>query len=137
MPLLTPAKLTKVAFSSPLFWFAGALLVATIATNLGAGDTEPETRKTTVKVDDGGLIREGTRMESQPAECRSEGDQLVLRFPESSRAITALENLATQRILKAVSDDPSDSQWLLTGTVTEFQGRNYLFIDRVTRSGRR
>jgi hypothetical protein len=42
--------------------------------------------------------------------------------------------LASQRILKAVMNDASDSKWIVSGVVTEFQERNYLMLDRVSRA---
>jgi hypothetical protein len=51
-----------------------------------------------------------------------------------SRQLLALENLASQRILKAVMNDASDSKWIVSGVVTEFQERNYLMLDRVSRA---
>jgi hypothetical protein len=51
--------------------------------------------------------------------------------------MTALENLTSQRVLKAVLDDASDSQWTISGLVTEFQDRNFILLDRVVRSPQR
>jgi hypothetical protein len=79
------------------------------------------------------LLREGTRLVEEPAICRSSGDRLLITLGEQSAPLVALENLAAQRILKAVLDDVGDDRWIVGGQITEFQERNYLLLDRVVR----
>ncbi|MEZ6135032.1 MAG: hypothetical protein R3C53_09005 [Pirellulaceae bacterium] len=80
------------------------------------------------------ILREGTRIESKAGECRSDGERLAITFNDGkSHTMIALENLAAQRILQAVSDDSNDKGWIVTGSVTEFQGRNFILLERVTR----
>jgi hypothetical protein len=78
-------------------------------------------------------MREGTRIESRSAVCRFNGERLNVDLEEFERPILALENLAAQRILDTIRNDPNDDQWLLTGTITEFRGSNYLLLERVKR----
>lgn len=79
------------------------------------------------------LMREGSRISSLPAVCRSSGERLLISFEEDSKAVIALENLAAQRILQAVLDDVADAHWIVGGQITEFQDRNYILLDRVIR----
>ncbi len=130
-------SLTKGLLHSPFFWLAGTLVLASIATNLGADESRSKSDKEAAKPAAEAIIREGTRVESRTAECRAEGERLVLQMADSKRHITALENLASQRILKSVMDEPSDNQWIVTGSITEFQGRNFLLIERVSRVSRK
>jgi len=45
-----------------------------------------------------------------------------------------LENLALQRIVDAVSQDPNDLRWTTTGVITEFGGENWLLLSTVFRA---
>lgn len=118
---------------APAFWFAGIFLIAGIATNLDAEQStlsspQEEPRTTPEKIS-----REGTRIDSRAVEFRIEGDRLSVQFPDEKGSLISLENLATQRIVKAIMDDPNDKHWVVTGSLTEFQGSNYLLIERVSR----
>ena len=79
------------------------------------------------------LLREGTRVLEQPVICRCSGERLLVSFAEDTPPMIALENLAAQRILKAVLDDAGDAQWIVGGQITEFHDRNYILLDRVIR----
>ena len=121
---------------SPAFWFGALLLGGGVATNLGAGDTSiqaPAAQEDQVSAEEK-IMREGTRIETQSAEVRQEADQLAVHLSGHSIPLIALETLAMQRVLLALIDDPADKKWTVTGTVTEFQGRNYILLERVTRA---
>ncbi|GAB5401832.1 MAG: hypothetical protein Aurels2KO_00630 [Aureliella sp.] len=79
------------------------------------------------------LLREGTSIDNVLVTCRASGDSLLMEFPDFRRRMSALQNLASQRILKAVIEDAQDTAWVVSGKVTEFKGRNYLFITRAQR----
>ena len=75
-------------------------------------------------------IREGTELVNQSGYFRATGDRVTF-FGEGGRArFVVLENLNLDRVAKVIADDPSGSQWIVTGTVTEFRGTNYLFVRR-------
>ena len=123
---------------SPAFWFGALLLGGGIASNLGAGDTSTQAplAQSDHASSEEKIMREGTRIETQLAEMRQEADQLAVHLSNHNIPLIALENLAMQRVLIALIDDPSDKQWTVTGTVTEFQGRNYILFERVTRAAK-
>lgn len=126
-----PSKLLSTFVRAPLFWLGSVLLFAGVGVNLTAQDglDSGSAKKVTTKI-----LREGTRVESRVCECRNDGNQLSIQFDsDGGRNLIALENLTAQRILQAASDDPSDKHWTITGTITEFQGRNYILLERVTR----
>ncbi|MEO8270271.1 MAG: hypothetical protein ABI557_11170 [Aureliella sp.] len=79
------------------------------------------------------LLREGTKIVNQSAICRSSQDRLQLTLVDTSIPLIALENLASQRILKANMDDAGDERWVINGQITEFQGHNFILLDRVMR----
>lgn len=116
----------------PSFWIVAFILVAAVVSNLATGQTDrepPSSEPTQAK-----LMREGTRIESLHTQCRNVGDRLVVEIAEDTRPLEALENLASQRILQAVSDEASSNGWIVNGQITEFQGRNYILLDKVTRA---
>ena len=41
-----------------------------------------------------------------------------------------LENLNLERIARAITDSLSRQEWVVSGTVTEYQGVNFLWIKR-------
>ncbi len=45
-----------------------------------------------------------------------------------------LENLALQRIVDAIAQDPNDVRWTITGVITEFSGENWLLLSTVYRA---
>jgi hypothetical protein len=98
-----------------------------------AADPLQQTETDAKAIDEVTLLREGTRLVEEPAICRSSGDRLLITLGDNSTALVALENLAAQRILKAVLDDVGDDRWIVGGQITEFQERNYLLLDRVVR----
>ncbi len=82
------------------------------------------------------LMREGSRIEASVIKFRAAGERLTAQLADQ-RTVTALENLAAQRVLKAVIEDPKDDEWKVTGTITEFNNRNFLLLEHVKRGGRK
>lgn len=78
------------------------------------------------------ILREGTKLNMVAVSCRVAGDRLEVEL-EDSRRILALENLASQRVWQAVRDDHIDANWIISGSITEFQAQNFVLIERVSR----
>ncbi|MCA9132456.1 MAG: hypothetical protein KDA45_04855 [Planctomycetales bacterium] len=134
---MTTSKRIRKLLRWPAFWIVSTLILAGVVSNLASGQGEQEAaEKSAVQDDTSVLLREGMRIEAGAAQCRSAGERLVIELNESGRSLVALENLASQRVLQAVLDDASDRQWIVNGQVTEFQGRNFLLLERVTRAGK-
>jgi hypothetical protein len=45
-----------------------------------------------------------------------------------------LENLTLQRVADAIAQDPNDVRWVVSGTITEFDGENWLLLSTVFRA---
>lgn len=45
-----------------------------------------------------------------------------------------LENLTLQRVADAIAQDPNDVRWIASGTITEFDGENWLLLSTVFRA---
>lgn len=44
--------------------------------------------------------------------------------------LSALPNLNLERVVQAIGDSASEMRWIVSGTLTEFRGSNYLLITR-------
>ena len=64
----------------------------------------------------------------------SGGDRYTFKTEGSSFRV--LENLNLERIATVVEDD-AQAQWLISGTITEFRGANYLLITRAVLKDKR
>jgi hypothetical protein len=76
-------------------------------------------------------LREGTKLSNSLGHFRQSGEAVSF-VDESGREIGGLPNLNLERItrmLKAV-DEPEGVWWSVSGTITEFAGRNYVLISR-------
>jgi hypothetical protein len=76
-------------------------------------------------------LREGTRLRDASGRFRLSGDSLTFIDGES-REISGLPNLNLERIIRMLKtvEEPESITWSVSGTVTEFSGRNYLLISR-------
>lgn len=121
---------------SRIAWLTLAMVAAGIASNLSAFEDGQPVASRTAKSPKETLLREGARIESRRAKCRIAGDRLVIEF-DDGRTLDALPNLAAQRVFQACRDDASDSDWMVSGKITEFQSMNYLLLENVVRASTR
>ena len=84
-------------------------------------------------------LREGTKLVNELGVFqRKGGDRYTFRANAGKREFDCLENLNLERIATAVADTP-DMEWVVSGTVTEYRGRNCLLISQAmlkAKSGR-
>ena len=76
-------------------------------------------------------LREGTRLRDVIGHFRQNGEILIF-IDSEKREIGGLPNLNLERIsrmLKTV-EEPESIAWSITGTITEFSGKNFLLISR-------
>lgn len=121
-----------------MFWLLNLIGLAAIGSNLAAGDGRNDEKSVaSVAVrEPAKLMREGARLESRLMIVRSSGENLTLEAEDDKQSFEALENLALERILQAVRADSNDKRWLVTGQVTEYRGRNFILLERVSRAPR-
>jgi hypothetical protein len=76
-------------------------------------------------------LREGTRLHDVSGRFRQNGESLTFIDAEN-REIGGLPNLNLERIIRMLKtvEEPESITWSISGTVTEFSGRNYLLISR-------
>lgn len=76
-------------------------------------------------------LREGTRLRDVTGRFRQSGDSLTF-VDADNREISGLPNLNLERILRMLKtvEEPESITWSVSGSITEFSGRNYLLITR-------
>ena len=121
-----------------MFWLLNLIGLAAIGSNLAAGDGRGDDKPAANAAlrEPAKLMREGARLESRLMVVRSSGEILTLETEDDKQSFEALENLALERILQAVRADSNDKRWLITGQVTEYRGRNFILLERVSRAPR-
>ena len=79
-------------------------------------------------------FREGTELKNRPGRFQLSGDRLTFFLGDERVPLQTLENLALERVARVIGDsrDPNQLQWVIYGVVTEYQGENYLMIQRAT-----
>jgi hypothetical protein len=82
------------------------------------------------------LLREGTELVNQLGQFKLSGQRVVFIAADGRRQLEGLENLSLERIVKEISASSDPRTWLVTGTVTEFQGGNYLLVRRAIQKSR-
>ncbi len=75
-------------------------------------------------------LREGSRIEDETGFFLITGERVTFLGAGAPLRMVALENLNLERIVRVVADSPEKQEWIVRGTVTEYQGVNYLFIER-------
>jgi hypothetical protein len=109
-----------------------ALFVAAgggVAPRAGADDIDPG--DTTVGGEsDLTRLREGAMLTDEPGTFQLVGKRLVFASEGDARQFVTLENLALERVMRLVQQAASPHTWVVSGTVTEYQGANFLLIER-------
>jgi hypothetical protein len=101
----------------------------------GSSDLPASARASRIGQDDGettiARLREGTRLTDLLGQFRQEGD-LFSFVDEEGRTFGCLPNLGLERIANVLkgAEEPDSVWWSVSGTVTEFNERNYLLISR-------
>jgi len=84
---------------------------------------------------DGPLIREGELWRDELGHILVVGQRHAFRPERGGQSVIVLENLNLQRIVQRLDDTSRAPVWSVSGVVTEFQGSNYLLIERAIRKG--
>jgi hypothetical protein len=75
-------------------------------------------------------LREGTQLTDMLGQFRLTGDRASFVPADGSGKFLALENLTLDRVTQTISEDPNPLEWVVSGTITEYKGGNYLLISR-------
>ena len=75
-------------------------------------------------------LREGTHISDAIGEFQKSSDRYAFIQQDGKRALRVLENLALERVVRVLEDDPSPRAWSVSGTITEYRGENFLLLTR-------
>lgn len=120
----TVRRLLMLAAILPGF---GAYLFFSSSTPSQARDDQAAGQLPTAEGSD--RLREGVALDVEGS-FKLTGDRIMFYSSADKRRFGTLENLNLERIARMVSDSPDPLQWSVSGTVTEYQGANYLLISR-------
>jgi hypothetical protein len=74
-------------------------------------------------------MREGAKLTDQPGTFQLVGERVVFVLDGEARQIVVLENLALERVARAARQTSAPQSWVVSGTVTEYQGSNFLLLE--------
>jgi len=80
--------------------------------------------------------REGTQLAESAGQFSLVGDRVAFLPSDRERRIICLENLALERVAAVVRESPEAVDWTVSGTITEYQGVNYLLLGRAVQRAR-
>jgi len=75
-------------------------------------------------------IREGTAFKDKLVYFRQTNDRTILWTADDNQRFVCLENLALERILTTIQENPARQFWKIDGEFTEFRGENFVLIRR-------
>lgn len=75
-------------------------------------------------------VREGTTLVNVLGSFRLTGDRATFYPADGSGKFGGLENLTLERVANVIGEDPTPVEWLVSGTVTEYKGNNYILVTR-------
>jgi hypothetical protein len=82
------------------------------------------------------LLLEGTEIHERLGTFRTTGDRLTFVAADQQEYFIGLENRILERIARTIADNPNPPQWIVSGTITEYQGANYLLLNRAVQQTR-
>ena len=76
-------------------------------------------------------IREGTHIDNRTGYFRQDGDGGIF-ITDDGYELSGLPNLNLERVVRTLktADESKTIRWRVSGDITEFGGRNYIFITR-------
>jgi hypothetical protein len=75
-------------------------------------------------------LREGTRLADEMGGFSRVGERISFSPGGKGDALRCLENLALERISRAIDESQGQRQWIVSGVITEFKGGNYLLVTK-------
>ena len=110
-------------------FFLAALLAASISWVVAGDGVEPPT---TPSSDKPKIRREGSQLRDAPGRFLTSGNRITFAAADGAN-YNVLENLNLERVGKVIAASPDVVEWFVSGTVTEYQGSNYLLLSHIRR----
>ena len=80
-------------------------------------------------------LREGSKLTDIVGRFEFAGERFAFHPNDGGEPMRVIENLSLERVSTALQESRTKSDWVVSGTVTEFRGNNYLIVTRaVTKS---
>lgn len=77
--------------------------------------------------------REGTKIAGQVGQFKMTGDRLTFYAQNpQQQPLQVLENLGLERVSRMMTEKGGTLEWTIDGTLTEYQGVNFLLLTRAT-----
>jgi hypothetical protein len=135
-------RLAKKLFFAPSSWAGIVILSLAVASNqpfiraMSESSANAEDRPSLKAMnEEKSLIREGTLLTDSKGRFRFNEDRIVFTDESLGKSLICLENIMLQRIHAFSKEDEGGRQrWSVSGKVTEFNGENFLWLDRATRA---
>jgi hypothetical protein len=80
-------------------------------------------------------LREGARLTDIRGRFEFAGERLIFYRADDNEALPPLENLALERISQMVQDSQTRLEWIVSGTITEYRGGNFLLVTKAVVRG--
>jgi hypothetical protein len=130
-----------MALKSRALWLASWFAIAVLALTVVELPAEQAPRPSTAAQPSPGTIaaesaspgetrqREGVTFD-QEGFVQFTGERMTFISLDGQHRLVMLENLALDRVGRSVRDSTAKTRWKVTGTITEYQGSNYLLLGR-------
>jgi len=126
----------------PAFWVVGGLLLVTAIVNVHAIPVASQSHASNASAIatplDQSVLKatqsEGTTLTNVRGHFENSGDRIRFVNVHSGTTYVCLENLPLQQIMQSPSKSITSNEWIIRGHLTEFDGTNFLLIDRSIRA---
>lgn len=107
------------------------ILLAMLSPGMATAKTPADHRAPEVPSKESGplRLREGEVLEVT-GRLELSGDRAIFYPGTEKTGLRVLENLALERITQVLSESRDERQWIVSGTITEYRGANYLLIHK-------
>ena len=75
-------------------------------------------------------LREGGEIINQAGYFRTAGNRVAFVSADNKNQFITLENHNMERIAQAIADNSNQSQWIVSGMISEYRGANFLLVSR-------
>ena len=122
---------------SSAFWVILAVCIMAVFANLSgdnpmsAGASERPTLSQMAKEES--VLREGTPLTEVKGRFKKLGERFQFIEDGTNKSFKCLENLCLQRIATNQHDDDRKVIWVVSAKVTEFNGENFLVLEKAVR----
>lgn len=110
-------------------FFLATSIAGSVAWVMAGDGVEPPATQTSDKPK---IRREGSQLRDEPGRFLTSGNRITFAAADGAN-YNVLENLNLERVGKVVSASPDVVEWFISGTVTEYQGSNYLLLSHIRR----